>query len=143
MTKKILVLVDGSENSNRALDKAIELAQEANYELSLFHVVITEDRFEHFSDLPEPFLTEVKKALEATGQSVLDSAKAKVPSTVKAEAFNEIGNPADQALEFIEKTKPDIVIVGGRGHGTLKRHFLGSVSRYLGENAPCPVMVVK
>ena len=31
MTKKILVLVDGSENSNRALDKAIELAQEANY----------------------------------------------------------------------------------------------------------------
>lgn len=141
--KKVLVLIDGSENSNRALDKAIELAQESGYELNLLHIVVTEDRIVHFSELPGLYLEEVQKTLEEAGQNILAAAKEKIPSTVKVEIFNEIGNPADQALEFIEKSKPDIVVVGGRGHSTLKRLFLGSVSRYLIENAPCPVIVVK
>ena len=54
-----------------------------------------------------------------------------------------MGSPAGRALEFIETTKPDMAIIGSRGLGKLKRLLLGSVSRYLVENAPCPVMVVK
>ena len=44
MTKKILVLVDGSMHSDLALDRAIEIATAAKYELNLLHIVNTEDR---------------------------------------------------------------------------------------------------
>lgn len=144
MTKKILVLVDGSMHSYRALDRAIEIATVAKYELNLLHILNTEDRIGEYSALPNVLIPqEAMKHLEEEGNRVLEEAKAKVPTSVKVEIFLEMGSPAGRALEFIENTKPDMTIVGSRGLGQLKRLLLGSVSRYLIENAPCPVMVVK
>ena len=144
MTKKILVLVDGSMHSDLALDRAIEIATAAKYELNLLHIVNTEDRIGEYSALPNVLLPqEAMEHLQDEGNLVLEAAKAKVPASIKVETFLEMGSPAGRALEFIETTKPDMAIIGSRGLGKLKRLLLGRVSRYLVENAPCPVMVVK
>lgn len=144
MAKKILVLVDGSKNMDRVLNQAVELVQGSNYELSLLHVVTDlEYQEQSFSDIPESVIQEVTKDLETSGQEVLDQAKAKIPAGIPVETFLEIGHPAENSLLFIEANKPDIVVLGGKGHSALERLFLGSVSRYIIDHAPCPVMIVK
>lgn len=44
---------------------------------------------------------------------------------------------------MVESEKTDVLIVGNRGMGALKRAFLGSVSDYCVQHASCPVIVVK
>ena len=46
-------------------------------------------------------------------------------------------------LEACSNMKLDIMIVGNRGLGTLKRAMLGSVSSYLVQNSTCPIIVVR
>ena len=91
MTKKILVLVDGSMHSDLALDRAIEIATAAKYELNLLHIVNTEDRIGEYSALPNVLLPqEAMEHLQDEGNLVLEAAKAKVPASIKVETFLEM-----------------------------------------------------
>ena len=52
-------------------------------------------------------------------------------------------DPRDAIYEFVLQENPDLVILGSRGIGAVKRLLLGSVSSYCVQNLPAPVMVVK
>ena len=45
--------------------------------------------------------------------------------------------------EFVEDTKPNLLICGSRGMGAMGRAFIGSVSDYLMHNVSCTIMIVK
>lgn len=51
-----------------------------------------------------------------------------------------VGPPADELLAFCERF--DMLVVGSRGHGPLRRMLLGSTSDYLARTAPCPLLVL-
>jgi nucleotide-binding universal stress UspA family protein len=53
------------------------------------------------------------------------------------------GNISDTIIEFARKEKVDLIVIGNVGRaGVSKIRTLGSVSRSVGERAPCPVMII-
>ncbi|KAJ3043435.1 hypothetical protein HDV00_005133 [Rhizophlyctis rosea] len=53
------------------------------------------------------------------------------------------GDPREEIIAKIEALKIDLVVMGSRGRGALKRSLLGSVSDYVIHHAKCPVTIVK
>lgn len=53
------------------------------------------------------------------------------------------GDARDEVVDFVESVKADLLIVGSRGLGALKRAFLGSVGDYCVHHAHTPVLIVK
>jgi nucleotide-binding universal stress UspA family protein len=138
MFKNILLAVDGSDYSNKALAYARDMAEQYRATLWLVHV------FPHTSDLLgyddfEKFFAKRKCA----GQAVLDSALESLgePSYDVREELLE-GPEAESILKVAEKIQSDIIVIGTRGLGAVKGLLLGSVSRKVIHYAPCPVMVV-
>lgn len=136
--KRILVPVDGSDTSDRAIDQAIVLAQVCNAKLNFLYVANI-NQLAINACLSDAILEAVTKA----GNVILDRALEKVPEGLEAESFSETGSPAVVILELANEEDIDLIVMGSRGLGVVKGVLLGSVSQHLVEQAKCPVMVVK
>ncbi|KAB2624270.1 universal stress protein A-like protein [Pyrus ussuriensis x Pyrus communis] len=62
---------------------------------------------------------------------------------VNAETVTEVGDPKAAICDAVQKHNINLLILGERGLGKIKRAILGSVSNYCVQNAKCPVLVVK
>ncbi|KZV48995.1 hypothetical protein F511_09591 [Dorcoceras hygrometricum] len=62
---------------------------------------------------------------------------------IKAETLILQGDPKEKICEAAEQLPADLVVVGSRGLGTIKRALLGSVSNYCAHHIHCPVLIVK
>ena len=134
MLKNILVPVDGSEGSDRAVAEAIKLAEVCEGKLNFLYIANI-NQLAINACLSDVVLEAVTKA----GNVILDRAM----SGIKKEAFAETGSPAVAILDFAENNGADIIVMGSRGLGVVKGVLLGSVSQYIVEQAKCPVLVVK
>ena len=148
MYKRIMVAVDGSEPSNKALVAALEMA---NYSggrsvLRLIHVL---DEMSYFTGF-DPYSSqsgEVIKAMREAGEQVLAEALAVVQSnsvqadTLLIDKFGErLGETiADEAKNW----KADLIVVGTHGRRRIGRMFLGSGAEQIIRLAPVPVLVVR
>jgi nucleotide-binding universal stress UspA family protein len=138
--KKILVPIDGSTNSIRGLEKAIELADNNNYSITILHV----------ARLPPVYVIgspkeKIKKKLAKKIQKSLQDAKdrcinKKIP--FKTKIIYGYDTPYD-IEQFVKKYKHDMIVIGARGIGRLKQILLGSVSNYLVQTSKIPVLVVR
>ncbi|HXW03502.1 MAG TPA: universal stress protein [Nitrosarchaeum sp.] len=138
--KKILVPIDGSPNSIRGLEKAIEFANNDNSSITLLHI----------ATLPPVHVLgyskdKVKKSLAKKSQKFIKDAEDRcinqsIPFTTKLVYGSD---PAYDIEQFAKKYKHDLIVIGAKGKSTLKRLFLGSVSSYLVETAKAPVTVIK
>jgi nucleotide-binding universal stress UspA family protein len=136
--KNILVPVDGSEGSDRAITHAISMAEVCNAK-SNFLYVANINQLAINACLSDAILEAVTKA----GNVILDRAMEMVPSGIAKEAFSETGSPAVVILDFATSNNADLIVMGSRGLGIVKGVLLGSVSQYIVEQAKCPVLVVK
>ena len=138
MIKNILIPVDGSDGSDKAVAKAVELAKIYEAKLNFLYVANI-NQLAINAALSHAILDAVKKA----GKTILTRAENMVPSEVEHKIFLETGSPAAVILEFEEKLTADLIVMGSRGLGLVKGVLLGSVSQYITERAKCPVLVVK
>ncbi|KAL1545589.1 universal stress protein in QAH/OAS sulfhydrylase 3'region-like [Salvia divinorum] len=53
------------------------------------------------------------------------------------------GDPKEMICGVAEQMKVDLIVIGSRGFGKIKRALMGSVSNYVIHHAKCPVLVVK
>src|SRR3989304_1067411 len=53
------------------------------------------------------------------------------------------GPPATALLDEANALKPDLLVIGSRGHGPMATVLLGSVSTEVADHAPCPVLVAR
>lgn len=136
--EKILVPVDGSESSERALGKAIELAYALKAKL-MFLYVANVNQLAVNSCLSSELLEAVNKA----GDVVLTHAEERASDDIETERVMETGSPAPVIADVAEEYNVDLIVMGSRGLGLVKGVLLGSVSQYVVENAKCAVMVVK
>jgi nucleotide-binding universal stress UspA family protein len=141
MFQKIVTAVDGSPNSLRALDKALQLAKQFSSELvvvSVVHIPITSYSYDVLGSL------EVFNKLEEDGkQSLAKCVSMAAEAGVAARTVLLSGDPAQGILDTAAKEGADLLIVGSRGTGTLERLLMGSVSERVVRFSKCPVLVVK
>lgn len=138
MFKSIVLAVDGSEYSLRAIEYAKSLAE--NYEANLWLIHV----FSHTSDLlGYQDFEKLYAKRKSTGQVVLDDAQKKLGSTT-FKVHQELleGSEAEAILMVAKKHQADLIVMGTRGFGAVKGLLVGSVSRKVIHLSTCPVMVV-
>ena len=138
--EKILVPIDGSPNSLRGLEKAIEYAEKTHSSITILHVATLPPVhvIGHSED-------KVKKALAKKANPFIKDAEdrcknSNIPFNTKLIYGSD---PPYDIEKFAKKHKHDLIIVGAKGKSTLKRLFLGSVSSYLVQTSKTPVTVIK
>ena len=138
MFKNIVIAIDGSECSHKAMSCAKSIAERFEANLWLVHVFSTPSDYRAYTDYEKLFANR-----KAAAQAVLDDARQKLGRTslVVNEEMPE-GPEAEAILKEAEKCKADLIVMGTRGLGTLKGFLVGSVSRKVIHYAACPVMVV-
>ena len=138
MFKNIVIAIDGSEYSHKALKCAKSIAERFEADLWLVHAFSTPSDFRAYTDYEKLF-----SRRKAAAQAVLDDARQKLGRTPLAvnEELRE-GPEAESILKEAEKCDADLIVMGTRGLGSLKGFLVGSVSRRVIHYASCPVMVV-
>ena len=131
--------LDTSE-AREALKFATELAQRTGASLRLYSVVAR--RAETFApivgrDAEEAFLATVRE----TTQAALEAAVATVPEGVSADWELLEGDVVDE-LSALDEHEADLLVVGSRDYGPVRRVLLGGVARQLIRRAACPLVVV-
>lgn len=143
MFKSIVTGTDGSPEAERALKLAAEMAK-ADPDVSV-HIVaafdpLSKDQFRRLTDYvphdagspdweEDPIATSARNVMAELG--------------VAAEIEEVLGDPGDVLLEAAQRHHADLLIVGCRAEGPIKRALHGSISTRLVHRAPCPVMVVR
>lgn len=136
----ILVPIDGSTQSEAALNKAVSMAKESKATITLLNVIDTRSYQETIAD--DPVLTQdaTKRVQEMLDQYLADIEK----EGVKAKTRIEYGSPKNCiSYEVPESENIDLIMMGATGLSALERLLIGSVSDYVVRHAPCDVMVVR
>ncbi len=143
---KVLVPVDFSETSKRAMAWAFDYAQRAPCELHLLHVV---DRHVSLSDLRERGIESLRSELEGVNQSAEDELAKMAPDSAAREQIGALhhhvatGKPADEILRVARELCPDMIVMGTHGLTGVERMLMGSVAERVVRRAPCTVVCVK
>ncbi len=134
----MLVAVDGSVHSDKALRKAALLASTApSYDIVVIYVVEVRE----FASLMAEVSTE---EMEAQGNKVLRRSQEILTSEgVRSSTRLLHGPPVTKILEFAETFHPDLIVTGSRGMGSAKGALIGSVSSSLSKRASTSVLIVR
>ena len=136
----IVVGVDASDSSLRALAWAVEQAQVEHRAITLVHAVnaITPA----YTDAATVYPEEARVALRDDGQQVLAAARAAVQRSVPELEVHEVLRLDDPRNVLLEMSRDAaMVVLGSRGRGKLKSLLLGSVGVALVRHAHCPVLI--
>lgn len=139
--KKILVPVDFSDCSQKALAYAVPFARQFSATLDVLHIVPPYYALDPYG-IAE--YERVEKELRATGEQklarlVLDV----IPQQVAVELFVRSGKPAVEIVEAAKELETDLIILSTHGRTGLKHVILGSTAENVVRHAPCPVLTVR
>jgi nucleotide-binding universal stress UspA family protein len=137
----LLVPVDGSECSLKALDAAIELATSLDAPVTVCHVVDLAKAGILSGGQPQ-LVPESIEILDAEGRRVLADATERAVSIVKLSSRCVEGMPVDEIERLAGELAPALIVMGSHGRTGLERVVLGSVAEGVVRRAPVPVMIV-
>ena len=133
--QKILVPLDGSSCSKRALGVAIELAKDKDITIVGMHVI----------RMPIKFLSKTKRQYVHNAKKIIASASAmskKAGVTFKSKILSN-GYIGKEITSFAQNNNFDLMVMGSRGPDPIAEMFLGSVANYVVIKSKIPVMIVK
>jgi universal stress protein A len=140
MVKKILVAIDDSPPSVRAVDVAVDVVQQVNAEVALLHVVDPALAFTRDLAVIQPDLL---RELHANGEALLQRAQSRLPHTVTVQRFCLEGEPAEEIVNTAREWEADVIVIGSDSRGRLAHFLLGSTADSVIRRAPCPVLTVR
>ena len=132
---RILVAVDGSEVSRRALERVARFMKEA--EVALVTVARPIYRDPPYTGYVDPKDEQEQREVLFTARDVLEGEG--ISSTGLAPA----GDPADEILKAAKQFEAELIVIGARSLGTVERLVLGSVSTKVMHESDCDVLIVK
>jgi nucleotide-binding universal stress UspA family protein len=137
----IIVAVDGSEHSHRALVQAMKEAAAHHEPLTVLivHQAVRDvyGAVSHYQE--DPVLTEkARKAAQAEVDQVLAELGDSRPESVTVKAVH--GLPAEELIKASQGAA--MIVLGSRGTGGFARLMMGSVTSQVAQHAACPVLIV-
>ena len=139
MFQKILVAIDGSPNSEKALAASVDLAIHFKADLialsvaELPEVVAMVDEVDVIRQNADDYYRQI-------GEAAVEYAKS------RGLALRSVvirGHAAEGILRFAESEEMELVVLGRQGHSRIARFFLGSTTDRVSEHCRCAVMIVK
>ena len=145
MFGSIVVGTDGSETARKAVQQAIELAQQVGASISLvsaYEPVPKQRLREEKREVPKDmeWMVNPREDVEATLKEAADGVDG---AGVKVETFAREGDAADAILDVAEEQHADLIVVGNKGMTGAKRFLLGSVPNKVSHHAPCSVLIIR
>lgn len=136
--KKILVPLDGSNNSFKGLTHAIDLARCCDAKIYGIYVITFYPAY--WSVMRPPS----EKILLKEGEKTLNKAKKRCEKSKVGFSSKIITDlqASSVIVSFASKQKCDLIVMGSLGKGTLERLFLGSTSNYVVHKSKIPVTIV-
>ncbi|GAB4358836.1 MAG: universal stress protein [Oricola sp.] len=144
MFEKIVVAVDGSEGSLKALKLAAGLQKSLGGELLIVTIYRHHSLLEASMSMVRPDEPEIlDDAMRDHARKVAEEAKqvAAAEGVTALRAFAKAGQPARAIVKFAEEHDAGLIVVGSRGIGDVEGFLLGSVSHKVTSLARCPVLV--
>jgi nucleotide-binding universal stress UspA family protein len=139
--RNILVPVDFSESSRRALEVAVPLARDCGGKLFLLSVV---ESAAYAAGLETMLLaTPGATMIKNTRAALLKLARRSVPSSLPVTALADEGRAYDVITRIAKQKHMDLIVMARHGCGALERVLLGSTAERVVRLAPCPVWVVR
>ncbi len=138
MITKLLVAYDGSEQSEKAFQVALDLA--SKYSAKMLVVAVARP--------PEPPVqVEMEAVLESAAQYFQENFNRLGEQTaalgIEAVFQVKVGHPAEQIMQMAKVEQADAIIMGHRGETLLQRWLLGSVAKRVLSYAHCTVIIVR
>jgi nucleotide-binding universal stress UspA family protein len=135
LPERILLPTDGSGDAIRAAEAASDLARRCGAELHVVHVWHDVRGFAH--DF-------VKRELRRQGQEILDDQveKIRAPGGEVTKAYLRRGRTSNEVIALCKEMEADLLVVGSRGLGTVRRILMGSQSEEIVHHAQVPVLVL-
>jgi nucleotide-binding universal stress UspA family protein len=132
---RILVPVDFSNCSKKALEYAVPLAKQFSAEVTLLHVVQPDAATCEMPSLQVQTIQEAAKALDTVRESI--------GGTVHSNAAVRTGIPHLEIVEAAKELNVDLIILSTHGRTGLAHVVLGSTAERVVRRAGCPVLVVR
>jgi nucleotide-binding universal stress UspA family protein len=157
---KILIAIDGSEQSLGAVECAIDIAQNDDTELYALYVVSSPTLYNISSEMPEDQIPEeVRKIMQNAKQQSqpwFNKISEKIASSVAVKGNTRITtiylktevvlspiSVVGTIVEYVERKNIDLIVMGTRGRSGFKKLLLGSTASGVVTYAHCPVLIVK
>lgn len=145
--KRILIPIDGSEYSMRAIEKGKELAKVFDSNVILISVIHPTYPIYSFGHNVAPIMNIdlINQDIRKMSEENLDAAvKLFGPKTDKITGITLEGDPANAIIDYVNSNEIDLVIMGSHGLGAVvNRMLMGSVTNKVLHHVKTPVMVVK
>ncbi len=148
---KILVPVDGSINSMKAIDYAVNLAEKYKSEIIALHVLYSQSGFAFHKETVAGTITssslndlnlEAKQEAEKWFKEINKRAE-KMNVQVKTEVVFTVISIVEGILTHAEKENIDLIIIGSKGKSGWKKLIVGSVASGISTYAHCPILIVR
>ncbi len=138
--RNILIAVDSAPIAAHAAEVGSDLARALGASVALVYAV-------------DPALTatpdagfaaaELMAEAEAEGRRLLAGFRARLSLPATALEFIQVGEPAAAIVKAAKEWPADVIVLGSRAHGGVRRALLGSVADAVMRHAPCPVLVIR
>jgi nucleotide-binding universal stress UspA family protein len=140
--RRVLVPIDGTEGSIRAVRFAADLAESAGASITLLHVY--DASAVAIMGMSALSGAEVDDAIARVSAAFLEKARkeALVRAPLEVRTLSKVGHPSDEIVDLAEAEGADLIVVGSRGLSSFQGLLVGSVSDRVVHRAPCPVTVV-
>jgi nucleotide-binding universal stress UspA family protein len=145
----VLIGTDGSDDAISAATRAVPLLATPD---TVTVVCVTEPPAIETAGLESGFgggiasvdeIEAERAAAETAAKDACARTAAALSTSAKVVQRVEFGDPGHMVCFLAEELSADVVVVGSRGRGVIKRALLGSVSTHIVHSCPCPVMVVR
>ncbi len=139
--RRILVPTDGSGQAFKAVQKAISLAKTMEADITFLMAIDLNKNVSAFEQVSLGGY--VPSELTGAAYNFLMDMVRLVPREIRVRSRVEVGNPGEVITRVAEEEAADLIVMGSRGFGTVHSLVVGSVSHYVLQCAPCPVLIVK
>jgi len=150
--KKIMVGLDGSKHSEKALNQAIEIAKKIDSKIFLVHVIeptvvlstMQSPADPYWGSISAPLIESSLNVEQEEGNKILTkNSRILEREGISFDTALILGSPSEEILNFSRKKKVDFIVVGSLGKGMLSRVLLGSVSTSISQRADCTVIIIR
>ena len=139
---KVFVALDGTEQQNFVVRRAMKVAANNGAKLIIGHV-IDSTALESAGSYPVDLVNGLEQAFRDSIATELEEAQAN-PDIAEVEVIIRAGRIRETLKdEMLDVVNPDLVMCGARGLSSIKYALLGSISTFLLRNSECDILVVK